>query len=76
MGSLPTGVGSYRQFVRAFPAEGVRINICVTDVADHAATAAVEFVDLAGSLVARMEGYECVMDGTLEGAFALNQLEG
>jgi hypothetical protein len=74
VGSLPTGAGNYRQFVRAFPQAGTRIQIRVSHAAEHSATATIEFLDHAGALLARMENYECVMDATLENAFALNQL--
>jgi acyl transferase domain-containing protein/NAD(P)-dependent dehydrogenase (short-subunit alcohol dehydrogenase family) len=73
-GSLPTAIAHYRQFARAFPPAGTRIHIRVTHAAEHAATAAIEFLDAAGTLVARIDGYECVMDKSLESAFAMNQL--
>jgi len=73
-GSLPTGATKYRQFVRAFPQAGARIRIHVSEVSEHAAAAAIEFVDHAGKLLARMDGYQCVMDASLEGAFAANEL--
>ena len=74
VGSLPTGAGRYRQFAGAFPKKGSRIQIHVQHVSEHAAEAVVEFLDEAGGLIARMDGYECVMDGSLKGAFAENQL--
>ena len=74
MGSLPTGISSYRQFARAFPSSGLVIRIRVTGGTDHSATSTIEFLDQAGALVARIDGYQCVMDATLEGSFALNQL--
>jgi hypothetical protein len=74
IGSLPTSAASYRQYSRAFPQAGTRIHIHATHATDHSATAAIEFLDHAGNLLARMDGYECVMDATLESAFALNQL--
>ncbi len=74
VGSLPTGVGRYRQFVKAFPASGTRVVIRVERASEHAATAGIDFVDAGGKLVASMEGYECVMDATLKAAFAGNEL--
>jgi hypothetical protein len=74
VGSLPTAVATYRQFVRTFPQNGVRIAIGVERATEHSATATIEFVDFAGTLLARMDGYECVMDATLQESFALNQL--
>jgi NAD(P)-dependent dehydrogenase (short-subunit alcohol dehydrogenase family) len=73
-GSLPTRVATYRQFRRAFPSAGTKIVLRVTRANDHAATADIEFLDAAGDLVARMEGYECVIDPSLSDAFARNQL--
>jgi NAD(P)-dependent dehydrogenase (short-subunit alcohol dehydrogenase family)/acyl carrier protein len=74
IGSLPTSAARYRQYVRTFPQAGTRIHISVTHATDHTVTAAIEFLDHAGNLLARMDGYECVMDAALESAFALNQL--
>jgi NAD(P)-dependent dehydrogenase (short-subunit alcohol dehydrogenase family)/acyl carrier protein len=74
VGSLPTGIARYRQFARTFPQAGTRIQVRVTHAAEHSATAAIEFHEAAGGLVARIEGYQCVLDATLEKSFALNQL--
>ena len=75
IGSLPTGAARYRQYVRAFPTgENVRICIRILNAREHSATAAIEFLDHAGHLLARMDGYECVMDAALQTAFADNAL--
>jgi NAD(P)-dependent dehydrogenase (short-subunit alcohol dehydrogenase family)/acyl carrier protein len=74
VGSLPTGAARYRQFTRTFPQSGTRIQIRVTGANEHTAKATIEFLDAAGKMVARMEEYECVMDATLQEAFACNQL--
>ena len=74
VGSLPTKVKKYRQFVRAFPAAGAKIQARVTKVAEHAAEAVIEFIDEAGKVLARIDGYECVMDASLKGAFAMHEL--
>ncbi|RIK83407.1 MAG: beta-ketoacyl synthase [Planctomycetota bacterium] len=74
IGSLPTRLGRYRQFVRAFPAAGVRTTIRVDRQGPHQAEATIEFTDAAGKLVARIEGYECVLDASLGEAFARNAL--
>jgi hypothetical protein len=76
MGSLPTGIAHYRQYARSFPQAGARICIRVSQAQGHSATAAMEFLNDAGGLVARMDGYQCVMDATLEKAFADNHLAG
>ncbi len=72
--SLPTAVGSYRQFRRRFPTDGVRVVLAVHQASDHRATADVEFLDADGGLVARIEGYECVIDPALNQAFRRNRL--
>ncbi len=74
VGSLPTRAASYRQFARAFPQDGTRVSIRVIHATEHSAQAAIEFTDHAGTLVARMDGYECVMDATLNDSFTDNQL--
>ena len=48
-GSLPTFVGRYRQFRRAFPAEGVRVVARITESTPHKARADVDFLDGRGS---------------------------
>ena len=75
-GSLPTFVGSYRQFRRAFPAGGVRVVARVTEEGAHQARADVDFLDEAGELVARIEDYECVIDASLQSAFRRSQTNG
>jgi hypothetical protein len=73
-GSLPTAIGSYRQFRRRFPAEGVRVVASVRESNDRRAIADVEFLDARNELVARMEAYECVIDASLNAAFRRNRL--
>ena len=68
-GSLPTRVGRYRQFRRAFPPGGARIVAQVTQAAAHRAVADIEFLDAEGTPVARIEDYECVIDASLNRAF-------
>ena len=43
--------------------------------AEHRAFADIEFLDGTGALVARIEGYECVIDPALAGAFRNRLLE-
>ena len=76
IGSLPTRFSHYRQYRRGFPATGVRTVIRAAAIDKHTAGAAIEFLDLTGALIARIDGYECVMDATLHDAFASNQLNG
>ncbi len=72
--SLPTGIGSYRQYRRSFPAEGVRVLAIVREAGSHRAVADIEFLDDDGRLVARIDGYECVVDPSLNQAFRRNRL--
>ena len=72
--SLPTAVGAYRQFRKAFPAEGVRVLAAVREHSGHRAVADIEFLDQHGNLVARIESYECVIDASLNQAFRRNRL--
>lgn len=75
-GSLPCFAGRYRQFQESFPREGVQVVIRVTSESAHGATADMEFLDRHnGKLVARLEGYECVIDPSLKQAFQRNKLQ-
>ncbi|WZP00444.1 SDR family oxidoreductase [Isosphaeraceae bacterium EP7] len=71
--SLPTVVGRYRQFRKAFPPDGVTLVARVTRSSAHGATADIDFLDGAGEPVARIEGYECVIDASLQNAFRKNR---
>jgi hypothetical protein len=72
--SLPVSVESFRQF-RAWPDEGVRIAVRIRKAGDRSALSDIEFVDRQSDrLVAVIEGYECVLDPSLESAFRLNRL--
>ena len=73
--SLPTRIGQYRQFRRNFPKDGVQINLQVDSVSKHQARASIEFIDMKGKLVARIDDYECVLDTSLNEAFKRNRLE-
>ncbi len=71
--SLPTYVGNYRQF-DSFRNKDITINISVKKHNESSATADMEFVDSHGVLIARVENYECIIDPSLEKAFAKNSL--
>ena len=73
-GSLPTGVGRYRQFVSHFPKDPVRVVIRVVKQSLHAAEAMIEFTSMESHLLARIDGYTCVIDASLAQAFKQNQL--
>ncbi len=72
--SLPCFIGEYRQYRRTFPRSGVRVVARVTQQQPHRALADIDFVDGAGSPVARIHGYECVQDAALAEAFRRNQV--
>ncbi len=74
IGSLPTRFARYRQFARAFPSGEMQTTIRIDRQGPHHAEATIEFCDDAGRLVARIEGYECVLDASLGEAFARNEL--
>ena len=73
-GSLPAHAGQYRQYVRSFPRDGVRICAEVTQSNAQRAVADVWFLDRSGAVVAHMKDYECVIDASLNQAFRRNQL--
>jgi len=72
--SLPTGLKRYRQFRRSFPSPRVRVVVAVRKADALHAVADIEFLDADGSLVARVEGYECVSNPSLNQAFRRNRL--
>jgi hypothetical protein len=73
-GSLPCRVTRYRQYRRSFPTTSVRIVLTIDRASDLHALAQIDLVDLDGQLIARIEGYECVIDANLTHAFQRNQL--
>jgi acyl transferase domain-containing protein/NAD(P)-dependent dehydrogenase (short-subunit alcohol dehydrogenase family) len=70
--SLPCHIRRYRQYRRAFPANGVRVTAAIDRASDLHALADIDYTDADGRLVARLEGYECVIDPALERAFQRN----
>jgi hypothetical protein len=73
-GSLPTAVGRYRQFAREFPGGRLRVVARASRPASHRASADIDWLAADGSPVARVEGYECVIDESLNAAFRRNRL--
>jgi len=69
MPCLPTGFASYKQFRAGFPKGGVILRAKVIEAAARRARADVDFIDDAGAVVARMSGYDCVLDAGLDAAF-------
>jgi NAD(P)-dependent dehydrogenase (short-subunit alcohol dehydrogenase family)/acyl carrier protein len=69
-GSLPVRVKSFRQMQSAWPKGNVRIKVKVDKSNEHQATSTVEFIHADdGKLLALMEGYECVIDASLNESF-------
>jgi hypothetical protein len=73
-GSLPVFVGRYRQYRRPFASGEVKVVCRVTKSDGPLVRAAVDFLDRAGQLVARIEDYECLLDQSLDGPFRRNRL--
>jgi len=71
---LPSRAAGYRQYQSAFPQEGVRALVRVTNQAGSQAIADVAFVDAEGALVAELLGAECTHDASLAAAFRRNAL--
>jgi NAD(P)-dependent dehydrogenase (short-subunit alcohol dehydrogenase family)/acyl carrier protein len=67
--SLPCHAARYRQYQRAFPPSGVRVAVRVTRASDLHALADIDYLDDGGQVIARLEGYECVIDPALRRAF-------
>ena len=72
-GSLPTAITGYRQYRRGFTDGDVRIIARVTASGAHNASANIEMRDQQNKLIARLEGYECVIDSSLNDAFRKNR---
>ena len=74
-GSLPVHFARFRQYQAAFPKGRVSVVCRIVENNAHKAVADVDFIDPAsGTLVARMERYECVIDAALNAAFHRNRL--
>jgi hypothetical protein len=73
-GSLPTAIAGYRQYQRSYPRDGARIAARIKHSARHQAIADIEILDKHGKLVATLQGYECVIDASLNEAFRKNQI--
>ncbi|MGK0297236.1 MAG: acyl transferase domain-containing protein [Gammaproteobacteria bacterium] len=74
VGSLPTRVSHYRQFQSSFPKDETIIKIQIESSNKHEIIATIEFLDNQDQLIARIDGYECVVDASLNEAFRQNQL--
>ncbi|HUT23777.1 MAG TPA: SDR family NAD(P)-dependent oxidoreductase [Sumerlaeia bacterium] len=73
--SLPVFVRRYRQFRARFPEPNVRVVARIRSSAEHKAEWEVDILDPSSEApIARLEGYECVMDASLKDAYARNRL--
>jgi NAD(P)-dependent dehydrogenase (short-subunit alcohol dehydrogenase family) len=72
--SLPTALGTLRQFRREYPAGQVRVVVEIRNSSGSRAVADIEILDERGRLVARLDGFECVVDSSLNQAFRRNRL--
>ena len=73
--SLPSRFTRYRQFVSSFPSEGARIIIDVHERTNGKVVSDIDWIGEDGSLLARLEGYESVVDSGLSKAFRHNRLD-
>jgi hypothetical protein len=69
MVSLPSYSASYRQYRNAFPSDGVTAVLEIKEATDHKIKGDFTFLDAHEVVVARMTGYEAVMDASLSKAF-------
>jgi hypothetical protein len=67
--SLPSYCAQYRQYRRAFPAAGVSAVLEVEEATARRLKGQFTFVDAENRVVARMIGYEAVVDPSLNRAF-------
>jgi hypothetical protein len=73
--SLPSRFTRYRQFVPSFPKEGARIVIDVLERTNGKVVSDIDWIGDDGKLLARLEGYESVVDSSLGKAFRHNRLD-
>ena len=73
--SLPSRFRRYRQFVSSFPEEGARIVIDVHERTTGKVVSDIDWIGDDGALLARLEGYESVVDSSLGKAFRHNRLD-
>ena len=73
--SLPTRFERYEQYVDRFPAGPYRIIGRVQLQQKHKAISNIEFISERGDLIARILGYECIIDASLSASFSKNNLD-
>jgi len=67
--SLPGYCANYRQYCASFPSEGLTAILKVKDVTDRKMTGDYTFLDIDNRVLARLAGYEAIMDPSLIKAF-------
>jgi len=67
--SLPSYNASYRQYRSNFPDSDITTVLDVTDTTEHKMKGNFTFLDKDGSVIARLEGYEAIMDASLFKSF-------
>lgn len=67
--SLPSYGSSYRQYGEQFPADGVTVVLEIKDVTSRRMRGDFTVLDAEGAIVARLIGYEAIMDASLFRAF-------
>jgi NAD(P)-dependent dehydrogenase (short-subunit alcohol dehydrogenase family) len=73
-GSLPSFVGRFRQFRKAYPRDPLTVVARVTRDDARFARADIDFLAPDGQVVAQIQDYECVMEPSLNASFRKNQL--
>jgi NAD(P)-dependent dehydrogenase (short-subunit alcohol dehydrogenase family)/acyl carrier protein len=71
--SLPSFIGRYRQFSKAFPADTIEVIARITRDESKFARADIDFLHN-GQTIAQMQDYECIMEPSLNASFRKNQL--
>ncbi len=67
--SLPSYGSSYRQYCEQFPPDGVTVVLEIKDVTNHRLRGDFTFLGAGDAIVARLIGYEAIMDASLFKAF-------
>ncbi len=67
--SLPSYSAAYRQYCRRFPREGVAAVLEVREATDRKMVGDITFLDSRKTVIARLSGYEAIMDPLLFQAF-------
>jgi hypothetical protein len=67
--SLPSFAESYRQYCHRLPADGVKVVLAVKEATNRKMRGDFTFLDSKDAVVARLIGYEAVMDASLIRAF-------